>query len=327
VAITVDHPRTRQDREYAESAALALRTQHTNVSVNGCYQDRLTAAIAATGEPPNHVQSPYFAQLAQQMRELHLTTGLCGEGADSLFGTDLANRLSRARRLSARVPSETVRFYLGMGAAAFGRSNLARALRLAGRVDDLADLDHPVNTAASFTHRPSVESCFGKVRLAEACAYRRGLLDRYRVPPDSLHRSHAVGFLGEAIDTASLWTILFESEGVLLRCPYLDSRLLRVALNIDPTYRFSRLRQKWVLKEALMRHLPVELVNRPKLGFGQPIFEWMATGGQLRPMVDGIRQYDFVPSEVLASARAEPNWFLFSLLCYDSWFKTFIEHN
>ena len=72
VAITVDHPRTRQDQEYAESAARALRTHHTNVPVNGCYRDHLTATIAATGEPPNHVQSAYFLHLALRMRDLGL---------------------------------------------------------------------------------------------------------------------------------------------------------------------------------------------------------------------------------------------------------------
>ena len=39
---------------------------------------------------------------------------------------------------------------------------------------------------------------------------------------------------------------------------------------------------KKALKQALARHLPEELVRRPKLGFGQPIFQWLAEQGRLR---------------------------------------------
>jgi asparagine synthetase B (glutamine-hydrolysing) len=127
------------------------------------------------------------------------------------------------------------------------------------------------------------------------------------------------------METASLWTTLFNSAGANLLCPFLDSRLIRVAVNIEPRDRYSYRQPKKVLKQALRRHASRKLVYRKKLGFGQPIFEWMSQGGQLRPLVDAIGTYDFVNPEVLQEARAHPNWFLYSLLCYDLWFKLFIE--
>jgi hypothetical protein len=69
------------------------------------------------------------------------------------------------------------------------------------------------------------------------------------------------------------------------------------------------------------------LAYRKKLSFGQPIFEWLAPGGPLRPLVDRIAPYEFVDAKVLARVRQRPTWFLYSLLVYDLWYKLFIDRS
>jgi asparagine synthetase B (glutamine-hydrolysing) len=140
-----------------------------------------------------------------------------------------------------------------------------------------------------------------------------------------LERVNFAGFLGEAADSASLWTTLFELAGCEMVCPFLDSRMIRLVLAIDPRRRYPFRKPKELLKRGLRRHAPSSLVDRPKRGFGQPIFEWLAPGGQLRALVEQIGRHDFVPSEVLAASLRKPSWFLYSLLCYDVWHKCFIE--
>jgi hypothetical protein len=170
-----------------------------------------------------------------------------------------------------------------------------------------------------------VRACFGAPAVAEASAYRRSLLDAYRVPADGLERTHAAGFLGEAVDSAALWTTLFNAAGADLLCPYLDSRLLRFALSLPTRERYPFRKPKELLKRALCRYVPRDLAYRRKLGFGQPVFEWLAPGGQLRPWVERLGRYDFLDADALSRAKARPNWFLYSLLCYDLWHKLFIE--
>ena len=63
---------------------------------DGPYAGYLLDALAATGEPLNHVQSAYFGHLARAMTADGVPAGLCGEGADSLFGLGLANQLHNA---------------------------------------------------------------------------------------------------------------------------------------------------------------------------------------------------------------------------------------
>ena len=67
-----------------------------------------------------------------------------------------------------------------------------------------------------------------------------------------------------------------------------------------------------------------EFVYRTKQAFTQPIYEWLAEGGQLRPLVEDIDKYDFVDQRQLEHAKRSPNAFLYCLLCFDLWYKMFI---
>jgi hypothetical protein len=192
---------------------------------------------------------------------------------------------------------------------------------------DYLDLDHPVNRVATFADWDAVRDCFGDRAVADAASGRRAYLDRLDVGDSPLDRLHAAGYLGEAADSASLWTTLFNCAGADLLCPFLDSRMLRLAVNLPPAVRYRFRRPKDLLKRALERVAPRELARRKKLGFGQPIFEWLSPGGQLRPLVEEIGDHDFIEPAALARAKERPNWFLYSLLCYDVWHKTFVERS
>ncbi len=326
-SIEVDHPSTWGDTDYAMTASRALGSRHTLVPANDPYAVYLLDALSSTAEPPNHVQSAYFGYLARTMVQNGIGCGLCGEGADSLFGLGLADQLHNAGMLRRLVPM----FWLHQGCAwisnLFGWTDRAATFRLASHWDDFSYLQHPVNRVAAFTDWAAIEACFGERAAAKAAADRRALLDLYAVPDCPQERLHAAGFLGEAMDSASLWTTLFNYAGADLLCPFLDSRIVRLALNLSPNVRFRFRRPKDLLKRALARLAPAELATRAKLGFGQPIFEWLAPGGPLRPLVDRIAAYGFIDPEVLARVRQQPTWFLYSLLVYDLWHKLFIDRS
>jgi asparagine synthase (glutamine-hydrolysing) len=326
-SVSVDHPGTWPDTDYAVTASQALGTRHTLVPADGPYAGYLLDTLATAAEPPNHVQTAYFGHLARVMAGLGVTSGLCGEGADSLFGLTLANQVQNAAVLRRLVPGRLPRKCGARVSGLLGFDRLAATFRLAGVLDDLTDLEHPVNRVASFTDRAAVEACFGRAAVREAAAGRRALLERYQVGPSAQDRLHATGYLGEAMDSASLWTTLFNQAGADLFCPFLDSRVLRLVLNLAPEVRYPFRRPKDLLKRALAGQAPEGLARRTKLGFGQPIFEWLGPGGQLRPLVERLGAYDFVDARALGQARARPNWFLYSLLCYDLWHKLFIDRS
>jgi asparagine synthase (glutamine-hydrolysing) len=324
-SLSIDHPRSWADTDYAVTASRWLGTRHVLVPADDAYSAYLLETLAATGEPPNHVQTAYFGRLAQAMVERGVEAGICGEGADSLFGLEMARAVDEATTAQRLVPARWLRRFLGKACGLVGWGWVRDALLLANHLDDRSDPQHPVNQVATFTDRAAVVACFGADAVADAAAERWSLLEYFGVTATLADQVHMTGFLCEAMDSASLWTTLFHRAGADLFCPFLDSRVLRFALSLPATARYPFRRPKDLLRRALARHAPQELVRRPKLGFGQPIFEWLRPGGQLRGLVEAIGDYDFVDRSTLQRVSAEPTWFLSSLLCYDLWHKRFID--
>lgn len=320
---TLDHPRTRGEFAYAKSAADYLNSKVKSVPIDRPYLDYLDAVIRDTAETPNHVQAAYFPALAETMHEDGITTGICGEAADGLFGVATQDAIHIASRLRKYLPIRFVRN--GLKATCFGNrgSRWAELLELSNHLDDVGYLFHPVNQQASFAHLESVLNCFGQKAVREAMEYRRSLITASSLNQSQVEWLHGANLLTSSINSASYWNTLCETRGVQLLSPFLDSRVIRIAMSIGDDLKYQFRKPKWLLKEALSRRTTSELAYRKKLSFGQPIFEWMDKGGQLRSAVDQIDRYDFVDAATLSRAKAEPNWFLYNLLCFDRLNKAF----
>ena len=211
-------------------------------------------------------------------------------------------------------------------ASLVGHSGIRYLCTLAEDLSDEHDPHHFMNCVARFTDWDSAATAFPQAALAQALAARRGLLDTVEAGDNRLERIHAIGYFGEGIDSASLWATLFNVAGGDMRCPFLDSRMLRFAINLPSQVRFPYGRPKHMLKAVLAHYVPRQILDRPKRGFGQPIFEWMSPGGELRERIESIGDYPFLSRSLRDRLLAQPNWFLYSLLCYDLWRQAFVTN-
>ena len=59
------------------------------------------------------------------------------------------------------------------------------------------------------------------------------------------------------------------------RVPFLDHRVAEFAWKLPIAMRVRGREGKWILRQLLYRHVPRELVERPKSGFGIPIDSWL----------------------------------------------------
>jgi len=63
-----------------------------------------------------------------------------------------------------------------------------------------------------------------------------------------------------------------------VRAPYLDIDLVNFVRRIPHQYKYRRGVTKYLLKKALEKVLPQEILYRPKQGFGVPIGPWFRQG-------------------------------------------------
>lgn len=120
------------------------------------------------------------------------------------------------------------------------------------------------------------------------------------------------------------------SMGVSLegRVPFLDHKFVELAMSIPQAMKTKEGISKYILKKAVRGVIPDELIDRPKQGFGVPVYEWLydKLGPRMKEeLEDFCQKTDFLDrNEVMRyfeEGHAPQIWYLFNL---SLWWKEFI---
>jgi asparagine synthase (glutamine-hydrolysing) len=74
------------------------------------------------------------------------------------------------------------------------------------------------------------------------------------------------------------------SVSIEAREPLLDHKIIEFSANIPSALKYKNKTGKYLLKEVLYKHIPKELIERPKSGFQIPLDEWLKS--DLRDVLD-----------------------------------------
>jgi asparagine synthase (glutamine-hydrolysing) len=117
------------------------------------------------------------------------------------------------------------------------------------------------------------------------------------------------------------------------RVPMLDHRVVEFAWRLPLSMRVRNGEGKWLLKQLLYRHVPRQLIDRPKTGFGIPIDSWMR--GPLRDWCESLldearlREQGFFAAQPIRDKWREHltgqrNWsyWLWDVLMFQAWWES-----
>ncbi len=124
------------------------------------------------------------------------------------------------------------------------------------------------------------------------------------------------------------------SMGVSLevRAPLLDHRVVEYAWNLPEELKIRQKETRWILRKILYQYVPKELIERPKMGFGLPIGEWLR--GSLREWAESLineqklKNENFFQPEPIREKWEEHlskkrNWYdlLWNILMFEAWLQ------
>jgi asparagine synthase (glutamine-hydrolysing) len=252
-----------------------------------------------------------------QLARESVTVALSGDGADEALGGYRRHRFQlNEDRLRGLLPQGIRSPLFGSLAAIWPKADWApRPLRAKSTFESLASSSEAAYAKSLCVMAPGLrDGLYSPDYLALRGDYRaeQPMIDLMRGAParSGLDKAQYAdlafwlpGDILTKVDRASM------SVGLEAREPLLDHRLVEFAARLPERMRIRGMDGKWLMKKAMSRHLPDDILYRPKQGFVTPIAEWFRgpLAGEARGIAKGAalaRTGWMVPERVAQMAEA-----------------------
>ncbi len=323
---------------YAKTVAKRFDTQHHELVLRPDAVDLLPRMIDFFGEPfgdSSAIPVYYVSQLARRQ----VKVALSGEGGDEVFAGYETYAACRIAQLYKRLPEVLTRTVIPAA---------VRRLPVSHRK---VSFDYKAKRFVDGALLPPLEAHYWwKVLFTEdakAALYASGMdgledpMRLYRDVYDCCPANDVISRL-QHVDLKVYLPddILVKADrmsmanSLELRVPFLDHRVVEFAASLPPRLKLRRLTKKYILRHAMARLLPPEILRGEKRGFNVPIPIWLCR--ELRPVVEEalspkkLRETGiFNPAPVAAlvrdhwAKRADHSRNIWALLVFMLWYQEY----
>jgi len=334
------------EAEHAQAVARHLGTQHTELYVTP------EEALAVIPRLPTLYDEPYADSsqiptfLVATLARRHVTVSLSGDGGDELFCG--YNRYFWASALWRRLgwAPAPLRSALAMGLTALAPATwdslfrhleplLPQNRRYSNPGDKLHKLAGTLGARQpEQIYRELISFWKDTGRLVPGSREPVTVLNDPTAWPDLAEFEQRMMYLDMVtylpddilvkVDRAAM------GVGLESRVPLLDHRVVEFAWRLPLALKLRDGQGKWTLRQVLYRHVPPKLIERPKMGFGIPLAEWLR--GPLRDWSEALldpqrlhREGWLDPDPIRARWREHleggRNWsyYLWNVLVFQEW--------
>lgn len=336
------------EAEDAARVARHLGTEHHELYLSSRECTDVIARLPDIYDEPFADSSQIPTTLVSEFTRRHVTVALSGDAGDEMFGG--YNRYHWTRRIWPKLQRIPFSLRAHLSAAVQGLSPEGWE-RLIDHANPFLPARFRVRGGGDKLHK-----------LARAMDSRTGddlyrsFVSQWHEPADILLKGQEPPFLSEHLSKAPqsldyvermmyLDTLTYlpsdilckvdrasMSTGLEARVPFLDPAVAQLAWNLPINTKIHRGIGKWPLRQVLRRYVPSKFFERPKMGFGIPLGDWLR--GPLRPwaeeMLDGaaLKQDGWFLPEIVhkrwsehLSGRFNHQHSLWSVLMFQAWLR------
>lgn len=336
------------ESSYAFAVAKHLGTDHHELRVTASDARRVIPLLPAIYDEPFADSSQIPTYLVSQAARRKVTVALSGDGGDELFGG--YNRYILGKKMwsvMARIPP-MLRRGLSVGIQQLPIAGLDAVGRRLPKTYAVANFGSKVHKLGHrFKTVDSVDALYRSlvVDWPEALEVVRGA----NYLPTTLDDTTLLVGVEDAEHRMMLWdTMNYLPDDILTkvdraamhvsletRVPFLDHRVVELAWRLPLHMKIRHGKGKWALRQVLYKYVPEALIDRPKMGFGIPVGQWLR--GPLRDWAELLldesrllREGYFIPEPIRkmwdqhVSGRYDWTVRLWAVLMFQAWLE---EHS
>lgn len=333
--------KTFDESSYARQVAQFFGTDHREEILSPKVMLDIFPAVAQALDEPFADSSIIPTYLLSRFTRKHVTVALGGDGGDELFaGYDtfpahqLAKYYEKVPRLLHRAIHKAAQLL------PVSTDNISFDFKVK---KFLAGMDHPKevrNQVWLGTFSPEAQRAlmFSKHDFTYERIYAQAIAAQHDSPAHayidhviySYFKTYLFNDILVKVDRASM------ANSLEVRAPFLDVEMIEFANRVPAHLKIKGIKTKYILKKALTKKLPMNIIERPKKGFGVPISGWFKK--ELKPMLldefnsDKIRREGLFDPTVIQrllnehfDGKKDNRKEIWTLLMFQLWKKNYLD--
>jgi asparagine synthase (glutamine-hydrolysing) len=302
------------ESHHAKAVARHLDTDHRMLRVNSNDALDVVPLLSQIYDEPFADSSQIPTYLLARLTKNHVTCALSGDGGDELFGgyrryiqTQSYRKLLKALPYAVRNIAGTALGRLPAGLLSSIHERLGIAALNPDFIRKISGVLSSRDTAALYNFLISQWHDPRELIDAEEFAEPSG---RHRQAMQGMNPVRAM--MAADLETYLPNDILVKVDRASMaasleaRVPMLDHRVIEIAARIPLHFNVRHGAGKHMLRSILYRHVPRELIERPKQGFAVPIDQWLR--GPLREWAEELLRPDILAANMLEPQMIRAAW-------------------
>lgn len=332
------------EAEYAKAVATHLGTEHTELYVEPSDALSVIPSLPSIYDEPFADSSQIPTFLVSKLAKEHVTVALSGDAGDELFCG--YNRYLMTDKMWHRLKK------IPVSLRAFGATFLrtvspdtwnaiGKIIPIINNYPNIGDKLHKgANVLCAGSNHELYIALVSQWHNPSAC-----VINGWEKPTYLTDHQPSVQGISDIEKMMFLDTLTYLPDDILTkvdraamansletRVPFLDHHLAEFVWSLPESFKLRDGETKWILRRVLEQYIPNRLIDRPKMGFGVPISDWLR--GPLRDWADNLlngeklRTQGYFDSKSVADKWSEHlsgtrNWSgqLWCILMFQAWLE------